>query len=124
MTYTTAVADSARAPGVDRSRPHLALVLEPAGSYQADRAAFAAWCAQAPAALALDVTEPDEEDLRGTLRQLQQTMNQISGLRTRIAGELEQRAIRTAGPGRRQQGLREARQRTRGDTRLDRKSVV
>ena len=132
MTYTTTVADDcARAPGVDRSRSHrvsrrrLVLVRESAGSYQqvgSDQSgtdtALGALRAAVPGVLGLDVAVPDEEDLRGTLSQLQQTINQLCGLRARIAGELEQRAIRAAGPGRRQQGLREARRRTGDITRL------
>lgn len=123
MMYTTSLAASTRAAGGACSRLRLALVRESASAYQTST--YQTWVdtalnplrAAIPAVLELDVGEPDEPHLRDTLGQLQRSINQLSGLRSRIAGELEQRAIRAAGPGRRQQGLREARARTRDDTR-------
>src|SRR5690625_209502 len=126
MTYTTPLAnDSTRARGAARAwthsvpRPRLVVVREPAGAYRSGGdAALASLRAAVPGVLELDVAVADETALRDRLRQVQQTINQLQGLRSRIAGELEQRAINTAGPGQRQQGLRKARRNMGQDTRL------
>jgi hypothetical protein len=67
---------------------------------------------------ALDVDGLDDERLRVELGGVQQAIRQLTGLRARWQGTLEDRELRRAGPGRERQALRRVRDRTAEDLRL------
>lgn len=67
---------------------------------------------------ALDLDALDEPAIRARLERAQRAIVRLTAFRTRAAGVLEQRALRTAGPGREQQALQGSRRRLADDLRL------
>jgi hypothetical protein len=66
----------------------------------------------------VDVDPMTDEDVRSVLVRAQRAIDRLLGLRSKLAGTLESRALRIAGPGREHQALRAVRDRTADELRL------
>jgi hypothetical protein len=66
----------------------------------------------------LDADPLSESEVRAVLVRAQRAVDRLLGLRSKLAGTLESRALREAGPGRESQALRQVRDRTSDELRL------
>jgi hypothetical protein len=68
--------------------------------------------------VATDVDALGDEDVRTVMARTQGAIDRLLGMRSKLAGTLESRALRAAGPGRERQALRVVRDRTADELRL------